>query len=583
MQGPTLFRRPGCEKVAPAGQFEAGGGACNLPSMTDGLSTLYQDLLGGSYDCVDRIVLNAYFRMGHDPGGFRVWWRALTGSDETLENAYLMRLAGRFSRRLRGYAKAHDIPVIDCLAGQRKHDLAEEYLAKTRVTQGLFLVLVGRAQAPVWDVSDNHHIERKKPMPYVNHYSFHILDPDGGHITIKISGHPPFPAQVMLNGHEYVACQARKQGISFTKEGNCFTHISDAAGLAKIADTLSEQQTIGRLSQVCERWIPAFGSFGYHLLVFRARSGRAEAERVSLSVLQLPDRVQPESGFEIGGHMDQVFQALIDRSRAPLDLKTIKTILGYKHRPKCRRRTKRPPEWEVAVERPTYDLTIFKLHCGKLTLKIYTKGERVLRIEAVAHNTRELNCGRSLEKFPEVVWRLKSMLERFADALSCIDQCFIADELLEHLPVASQVGKTIVGGIDLNKARMRQVVEALIALSPSPNGFTASDVAARVRALSKQSPSQYGPRHAAYDLKKLRGKHIIRRIGHTRRYEPLLTGLRAMTALLVLRDKAIKPLLAAAQPLRPKRGAHNPKPIDLHYDAIQAAMKGVFHELGLAA
>ena len=41
-----------------------------------------------------------------------------------------------------------------------------------------------------------------------------------------------------------------------------------------------------------------------------------------------------------------------------------------------------------------YDLTIFKLHCGKLTLKIYTKGERVLRTEAVAHNIQELNCGR---------------------------------------------------------------------------------------------------------------------------------------------------------------------------------------------
>jgi hypothetical protein len=84
---------------------------------------------------------------------------------------------------------------------------------------------------------------------------------------------------------------------------------------------------------------------------------------------------------------------------------------------------------------------------------------------------------------------------------------------------------------------MRQVVEALIALSPSPNGFTASDVAARVRALSKQSPSQLRPRHAAYDLKKLRGKQIVRRIGHTRRYEPLPTGLRAMTALLVSETK----------------------------------------------
>ena len=111
-----------------------------------------------------------------------------------------MRMAGRFSRRVRGYAKAHGILVIDCPAGQCKHDLAEEYLAKTTLTHGLFLVLVGRAQAPVWDVNARHHIERKKPMPYVNHYSFHILDPDWGHLTIKISGHPPFPARVMLNG-----------------------------------------------------------------------------------------------------------------------------------------------------------------------------------------------------------------------------------------------------------------------------------------------------------------------------------------------------------------------------------------------
>src|SRR6266446_2519868 len=109
--------------------------------MTDGLSTLYQDLLGGSYDCVDRIVMNAYFRMGHDPGGFRVWWRALTGSDETLENAYLMRLAGRFSRS----------PSRLCQSPRHSRDRlsGRAAQAKTRVTQGLILVLVGRAQAPV--------------------------------------------------------------------------------------------------------------------------------------------------------------------------------------------------------------------------------------------------------------------------------------------------------------------------------------------------------------------------------------------------------------------------------------------------
>jgi hypothetical protein len=543
--------------------------------MPDSLSGRYADLLTGSYDCVDRIVLNAYFRMGHDPGGFRLWWRALTGSDETLDNTHLMRMAGRFSRRIRGYAKANGIPIVDCPVGERKHEMAEEYLARTKITRGLFLILVGRAQAPVWDVGINHHLERKKP--YVNHYSFHILDPEWGHITIKISGHPPFPAQVILNGPEYVACRSRKAGIGFTKEGNCFTHISDAAGLAKIADTLSEQRTIGRLSQACERWIHTT------CLCFALDLDEQKQSGFHYQYSNYQVEYSRNLIFEIGGHMDQVFQALIDRSRVLLDLTTIKTILGYKHRPKIRKRKNKSAEWEVAVEKPTYDLTIFKLHCGKLTLKIYTKGERVLRIEVVVHNTEQLRCGRSLEKFPEIVMQAKGILERFMNALSCIDQCFIADRMLEQLPAASQVGKTKVGGIDLNKARMRWVVEAVIALSPSPGGFTASELANQVQALGKQRASEYSARRAAYDLKKLRGKKIVRRIGKTHRYESLPKGLPAMAALVVLRNKAIKPLLAAAQELRPSRGSQNPRALDAHYETIRSAMPGVFEELGLAA
>ena len=79
-----------------------------------------------------------------------------------------MRMAGRFSRRVRAYAKANAIPVIDCAVGERKHDIAEEHLGKTKVSKGLFLILVGRAQAPIWDVGTNRHLERKKPLPYVN-------------------------------------------------------------------------------------------------------------------------------------------------------------------------------------------------------------------------------------------------------------------------------------------------------------------------------------------------------------------------------------------------------------------------------
>ena len=38
--------------------------------MPDALSERHSGLLQGSYDCVDRIVLNAYFPLGHSTGGF---------------------------------------------------------------------------------------------------------------------------------------------------------------------------------------------------------------------------------------------------------------------------------------------------------------------------------------------------------------------------------------------------------------------------------------------------------------------------------------------------------------------------------
>jgi hypothetical protein len=543
--------------------------------MADRLSNLYRDLLDGAYDCVDRIVLNAYFRLGHSPGGFRVWWRQLTGSDDALDNAHLMRMAGRFSRRVRAYAKAHGIPVIDCVVGERKHELAEAHAATTNVTEGVFLILVGRAQAPVWDVTGTHHLERKHP--YVNHYSFHILDRDWGHLTIKISGHPPFPAQVILNGHEWVACQARRAGIRFTKDGNCFTHISDPAALARIADTLSDDRTIGRLRQASERWIySACVCFALDLEEQRQTGFRYQYSNYQLEYSR-------NLVFTVGAQMDQVFQALIDRTRARMDLRTVKTILGYRRRPRYRTRRGKAPTWEVTVERPVYDLTIFKLHCGRLTLKIYTKGERVLRIEGMAHNTQALGGRRSLEEFPRILSDLKAILERFVDALSCVDRCFIADETLDELPVASQVGQTKVGGIDLNKPRMRWVAQAVLALAGAPHGFTTSDLARQVQRLGRQAATDYVPRRAGYDLKKFRGKQLVRRIANTRRYQPLSSGLKTLTALLVLRDQVIKPLLAAAHHPTPAPAAHNPTALDRHYHALRVGMDGLFQELGVAA
>jgi hypothetical protein len=103
----------------------------------------------------------------------------------------------------------------------------------------------------------------------------------------------------------------------------------------------------------------------------------------------------------------------------------------------------------VTLETLEYDLTVFKVHIGNLTLKAYTKGERVLRFEAIVHNTRDLGCGRLVARFPIIVGRLQEMLERFLTTLDCVDVAFISDHMLDQPPLPARLGKTRVGGLDL--------------------------------------------------------------------------------------------------------------------------------------
>ena len=549
-----------------------------LRCVADDFSGRYGDLLTGSYDCVDRIVLNAYFSLGHNPGGFRVWWRRLhEGSEELLDNTHLMRFAGRFARRVKAWGESAGVPVIYCKAGQRKHLIAEEYLATHEVSTGVFLVLAAKAPASVWEVTRTASgaiANLAKKTTYVNHYSFHIMDPAWGHVTVKMSGHPPFPAQVILNGHEYVAATARAAGVGFTKEGNCFTGIADPRGLARVADTLSQSAAIGRLGQVCDRWIyTACLCFGLDL-AGQARSGF----RYGYSIYQA--EYSRNLLFRSGGQMEDLFDRILDRTRSRLDIPTLRVLFGLKNRPHSNRAAG-PPAQEIVIEKPQYGLAWFRIRFGLLQLKAYTKGEHVLRFEATVHNTKELRCRRSLENFPEIITRLAGMAERFATTLDCADISFLPDGSLDELPLPSRIGATRTGGIDLNKPRIRAALAAALALAAAPHGFTVAQFTAKAQHLNTHA--DYTIRQGAYDLRKLRGKGLAVKPGRTRRYHIPPEAARTIAALLALRDQVIAPILAGVRsPRRGRKPAHWTR-IDRDYETLRIGMQGLFNDLGITA
>jgi cell division septation protein DedD len=91
--------------------------------------------------------------------------------------------------------------------------------------------------------------------------------------------------------------------------------------------------------------------------------------------------------------------------------------------------------------------------------------------------------------------------------------------LLDQLPAPTRIGATRVGGVDLNKPRIRAALSAALALSAAPEGFTVAEFTAKVHAMT--GDTDYTSRQGAYDLRKLRGKDLVVKPGRSRRYHLL--------------------------------------------------------------
>jgi hypothetical protein len=124
--------------------------------------------------------------------------------------------------------------------------------------------------------------------------------------------HPPQPAQAWLVG---------------LGRSHCFTDIADPRRLAQIADTLPQDAAVGRLGQVCDRWIYwACLCFGLDL-AGQARSGF----RYACSACQAG--YSRNLIFGDGRQLDRVSNTVAGRTRSRLDVPTLRTLSGARRRP----------------------------------------------------------------------------------------------------------------------------------------------------------------------------------------------------------------------------------------------------------
>jgi len=532
----------------------------------DDFTTYYASLLDGAYSCVDRIVVNAYYPLGLTAGGFRTWWRRFR-RDEELTTTQLLRCAARFSRSARAWARAHGVPVIFCGKGEKKHKIAERYLPQAPHFRGVFLILVSREPGPVWKVgtfpSGAIDLRPRQPWPYVHYYYFHLIDPDWGHVAIGVCCHPPFRARVLLNEHEWLARQATRRDLGYRKVDNCFVDVQDPGALTALADTLNDRH----IRAVCERWLYGL-CFGLSVA-----EQRLSNFGYAYSVAQF--EYSYNLLFTAARTMADLYHRIIDQTRRTLTPRTIRTIFG-------RTRTYYRHHIEVRIEALEHDVIVVKVRFGTLTLKMYNKNGRVLRIECISANTSHLGVGRSVERFPRMVAALRAYTIAFLNQLQAADHAFLDYGTLETLRQSTVRGSRRIPGLDVDKPRCRALLQAVTTLAPAAEGFTNADFRGAVQsAFPVQTP--YSPRAASYDLAKLEAKDIIARVPRTRRYVLTPTGVRTAVGLLTLRSRLLEPVLSGIR-IRPKVGRPTRiSRLDQKYLTLQHALEEVCIEIGIAA
>ena len=256
------------------------------------------------------------------------------------------------------------------------------------------------------------------------------MDPDWGHVTIKMSGHPPFGAQVILNGHEYVARQAPGGRDRFRQGGQLLHwHRRPAA------------PGPGRRHLVAARGYraPEPGLRPVDLLglpVLRPGPRRAGPQRVRLRLLGLPGRIQPQPAvLAPAAQMEDLFDRVLDRTRSRLDVPSLRTLFGAEERgrtttvPAGRPRGSRDRDTSV---RP--DLVQGPLRAPDAEGLHQRRTRAALRGHRAQHQGTALRPGPG--QLPEIITRLAGMADRFATTLDCVDITFLADDTLDQLPAA---------------------------------------------------------------------------------------------------------------------------------------------------
>ena len=517
-------------------------------------------------ECIDRMYLNVYVPQLQYATGLVSYIHHQLGMP-VASTAALAPISEAFTQAVRAFARDHNIPWVDFAKGQRKDDVAHEFLAEHTGTEGV--LFIGRAQEKT-TIFRTHKRHRDDGSPYpwiaadtavINHFYVYCLDDDFGPFFLKFASYFPFNAKLCLNGNEYAKRQATKAGLGFVPLDNAFAAVDDPTRLQTICDTLGPVQIDGLLRKWLARLPHPF-----------TRADRAAGYRYDLSILQAEFSLTQMLDKPVSGRIffEQVIRDNLDLGRPD----RVSLIFG---RTIYRGRKNHTPG--VFATRVVTDGVTPSLHVRykTTTIKQYHKQGQALRTETTINHTLDFGLGKRLTNLAALRQigytanrRLLAVQRLSHDPITGTDVLATTCD-----PVIHDDG-THVAGLRFTDPRAQALLHILLVFRMHPGGFLNKDLRRLLTEHLGRPPGAITTGQATYDLRRLREHGLITRIPHTHRYQVTETGLRHAMFLTRVHDRMLRTGLAElADP--------TPRQLRKAADLYQAAIDHLADQAGIAA
>lgn len=484
-------------------------------------------------ESIDRMYLNAYVPQLQRELGVVSFFRFHRG--HTFASSALMDpISKAFVARIEEFVRKNEIPMLAFLKGQRKDDIAREYLRRFPAEEGV--LFVGKAQEKTGVFrTERRRDEAGRPYPWivrstamVNHFYFYCVDRDFGPFFLKFCTYFPYTAKLCLNGHEYVKRQLTRKGIAHEALDNSVVSCKDPERLQALCDGLSGE----KIDALLRKWLRLLP----HPFL---RKDREAGYRYQLSILQAEFSLTQVLDRPLHGRtfFEEVIRENLDLGRPD----QVQLIFQ-------RRVTRRTPgRFRTRV---LTDGVVPSLHVDykRSRIKQYHKEGRALRTETTINNTRDFDIGKNLKNLPALREIGFQANRRLLDVQRITHDSVLGDTEFQQLQKPGRVRGQRVPALRFGDPRVQALLSALVVFRLLPEGFSNREMREHLAPLLGLRPTAITSGKVGYDLRRLRLHRMIERIPRTHRYRPTPQGFRTALFFTRVYARILRPGLATIAP-----------------------------------